>query len=123
MNKKLFFLIIILMTMFTLFSAKLYINAKTQALNENSYFVELKNKIKKVYALKNKYKFNVFLFNHLKKYCNINQNGDKYVVICKNLNMKNFNIVQDILFKNNFKINSFEIKKNKFANIRVEINK
>ncbi len=123
MNKKLFFLIMVLMAVFTLFSAKLYINTKTQTLNENNYFVELKNKIKKVYALKNKYKFNTFLFNHLKKYCNINQDGDKYVIVCKNLNLENFNIVQDMLFKNNFKISSFEIKKSKFANIRVEINK
>ena len=123
MNKRVFYLTMALLVIVSLFSAKIYFSTKKNILQENNRIVFLENKIKKVYALKNKYKFNQNLFNRLKKFCSINDEGDKYSISCKKLNSNNFNTVQNIIFKNNFKLQDFKIVKNKSADIKAEINK
>jgi len=123
MNKRIFYLIIALLIIISLFSAKLYFNTKNAVLEQNSYLISLESKIKKVYALENKYKFNQNLFNRLKRFCKISNSDDKYIIVCNNLNAKNFSNIQNIIFKNNFKIQDFKINKDKLANLKAEINK
>jgi len=123
MNKRIFYLIIALLIIISLFSAKIYFNTKNTVLEQSSYLISLESKIKKVYALKNKYKFNQNLFNRLKRFCKISNSDDKYIIVCNNLNAKNFSNIQNIIFKNNFKIQDFKINKDKLANLKAEINK
>ena len=123
MNKRIFYLIIALLIIISLFSVKLYFNTKNAVLEQNSYLISLESKIKKVYALENKYKFNQNLFNRLKRFCKISNSDDKYIIVCNNLNAKNFSNIQNIIFKNNFKIQDFKINKDKLANLKAEINK
>ena len=123
MNKRIFYLIIALLIIISLFSVKIYFNTKKNILQQNNYIISLENKIKKVYALENKYKFNQNLFNRLKKICKITDSYDKYIIVCNNLDAKNFSNIQNIIFKNNFKIQDFKINKDKLANLKAEINK
>lgn len=123
MNKRIFYLIIALLIIISLFSAKIYFNTKKSVLKGNNYIITLESKVKKVYALENKYKFNRNLFNRLKKFCKVSVSDDKYIISCENLNSVKFNVIQNIIFKNNFKIRDFEINKDKKADIKAEINK
>ena len=123
MNKRVFYLIIALLIIVSLFNAKIYFNTKKNILQENNRVVFLEKKIKKIYAIKNKYKFNQYLFNRLKQFCNINDEGDSYSILCKKLTSNNFNTVQNIIFKNNFKLQDFKIIKNNSVDIKAEINK
>ena len=123
MNKRIFYLIILLLILTSIFTMKFYLQTKREVLEENNRLVLLESKVKRVYALKEKYRFNTSLFNRLKNFCEINDKGDKYLVVCKNLNSNKFNTVQNIIFKHNFKITKFNIFKDKLANIEVEINK
>jgi hypothetical protein len=121
MNKRMFLLIIILLITVTLISAKIFFNTKKEILNEYNYYLLLEKKIKEVYALKHKYKLNKYKLNHLKKYCAIFDKNDKYLIKCRNLDEKKFNFVQNLIFRNNFKIKNFDIYKNKTLSLNVEI--
>ena len=123
MNKRIFYLIISLLIIFSLFIAKIYFNTKKSILEQNNHLILLESKIKKVYSLKNKYKFNKNLFFRLNRFCNINDKGEKYSLYCKNLDSNKFNTFQNIVFKNNFKLQDFSINKNKLVDVKAEINK
>ena len=100
---------------------KTYLNTKKETLEANNYLIMLESKIKKIIALKRKYKYNPVLFNQLKKYCKIKNKYNEYIIKCENLDTNKFNFVQNIIFKNNFKLKKFDIQKNKLSNIEVEI--
>jgi hypothetical protein len=121
MNKRFFLLIILLMFTVLIVSAKIYFNLKNKVLNENNNYLMLEDKVKEVYNLKQKYKLNKSKLNYLKKYCSVLEKSDKYIIECKNLNKSKLNLLQNILFKSNFKIKSFDIDKDKNASIKVEI--
>jgi hypothetical protein len=121
MNKRFFLLIILLMFTVLIVSAKIYFNLKNKLLNENNNYLMLEEKVKEVYNLKQKYKLNKSKLNYLKKYCSVLEKSDKYIIECKNLNKSKLNLLQNILFKSNFKIKSFDIDKDKNASIKVEI--
>jgi hypothetical protein len=123
MNKRMFLLIILLLIIIVIFNSKIYFNTKKKVLNEYNYYLLLEKKVKEVYALKQKYKLNKNKLNYLKKYCTISDKNDKYLINCKDLNERKFNIVQNQIFRNNFKINNFEIDKNKTVSLYVEIKK
>ena len=120
MNKRVFYLVLVLLVVVSIFIAKFYFSTKKEVLSENNYLVLLESKLKKVSSLKDKYKFNNPLFNRLKGMCEVRDKGEKYSVICKKLDAKKFNRVQNIIFKNNFKIEKFNISK---ESIEAEISK
>lgn len=121
MNKRVFLLIVLLMFTVLIVSAKIYFNLKNKVLNENNNYLMLEKKVKEVYNLKQRYKLNKNRLNFLKKYCNVINKGEKFLIECKNLNQNNFNYIQNYLFKSNFKIKSFDIDKNKTVSIIAEI--
>jgi ABC-type dipeptide/oligopeptide/nickel transport system permease component len=121
MNKRMFFLVLMLLVVVLIVSVKIYFNIKNKVLNEYNYYILLEKKVKEVYNLKQKYKLNKNRLNFLKKYCNVVNKGEKFLIECKNLNQNNFNNIQNHLFKGNFKIKSFDIDKNKTVSIIAEI--
>ncbi len=123
MNKRIFYLIILLFIVVTIFNIKLFINTKKDILENYQYITKLEEKIEKINYLKQKYRFNYFLFNRLKKFCNTQYKNDINIILCKNLNSKQFNTIQNIIFKTNFKIKNFDIEKNSSAIIKAEIKK
>ncbi len=123
MNKRVLFLITLFLILLTIFNIKLYINTKKEVLEYQDYLIKLEEKIKKITVLKQKYRLNTFSLHRLKKFCAVNEEDEKYLIICKNLNTSKFNTVQNILFKTNFKIKNFKIEKNSLAKITAEIEK
>jgi ABC-type dipeptide/oligopeptide/nickel transport system permease component len=121
MNKRIFLLVIFLLITVTFISAKFYFNTKKKLLNEYNHYLKLEKKIKEVYNLKHKYKLNKNRLNSLKRYCNVLNKEEKYLLKCKNLDEKKFNLVQNLVFRGNFKIKSFDIDKNKTISLFVEI--
>jgi hypothetical protein len=123
MNKRMFLLVILLLLTIVLISIKIYFNTKNNVLNEYNHYILLEKKVKEIYALKQKYKLNRYKINYLKRFCKVSDKSDKCIIECKNLDEKKFNIVQRQIFRNNFKINNFEIDKNKTVSLYVEIEK
>lgn len=123
MNKRLFLLITFLLILITFFNIKLYTNTKKEVLENQDYLIKLEEKIKKITALKQKYRLNKFLLNRIKKFCSVTKKDETYIIFCKNLDTSKFNTVQNILFKTNFKIKNFKIEKNSLVNITAEIEK
>jgi ABC-type dipeptide/oligopeptide/nickel transport system permease component len=123
MNKRLFLLILILFITILIVSAKIFFNIKKEVLNEYSYYIKLKKKVKEVYFLKQKYKLNKNKLEKLKRYCDILEKGETYLIECKNLDENKFDYVQNQIFRNNFKIKNFDIDKNKTISLFVEIMK
>jgi len=120
MNKRTFYLISLLFILLSVFNVKNYLNTKKEILQENNHLLSIEKKIKQIYSLKEKYKFNSYVFNRLQKLCNISNQNEKYLIKCEKLNNKNFSIIESLIFRHNFKINRFNITKNK---IEVEIDK
>lgn len=121
MNKRVFLLIIILLIVVLFVSVKFYLDIKREVLNEYNHYLLIEKKLKEINKLKRKYKLNEYKINSLKKYCNIQENSDKYLIKCKNLDKNRFNYVQNLVFRSNFKIKNFDIEKNKTIFMRVEI--
>jgi hypothetical protein len=100
------------------FSFKFYINEKRTAFQNAREFVALKQKINQIVYLKNRYRYKPLNI----KFCTVNELSQKAVLECKNLNKNQFNILQNIVFRGNYKINKFQIKKHdKFTDVNVEI--
>jgi hypothetical protein len=112
MNRKLFLIILSILFVSLIVSVKFYFEEKNKFKEEYEYYLKLDKKIKEILFLKKKYELNKYKLNLLKKYCNISENSNKYLIECKNLDEKSFDFVQKILFRNNFKIDNFEIDKN-----------
>jgi ABC-type dipeptide/oligopeptide/nickel transport system permease component len=121
MNKRIFLLIIVLLITILIVSIKIYFNTKNKVLNEYSNYILLEKKVKEVYQLKKKYELNKNKLNILKKYCKVVEKADKFLVECKNLDQNAFNNVQNLIFRNSFKIKSFDIDKDKNVSIKAEI--
>ena len=121
MNKRIFILILSLLIVIVLVTAKFYFNAKKETLEEYNNYVLLEKKVKEVYELKQKYKLNYSILNSLRKYCDVFNKGDKYLIKCTNLDEKQFNVIQNKIFRNNFKIQNFNIYKDKNMSLSVEI--
>jgi ABC-type dipeptide/oligopeptide/nickel transport system permease component len=120
MNKRVFLLILFLLLVLVFISAKIYFSTKKEVLQEYNYYIKLEKKVKEVNALKQKYKLDKNKLNSLKQYCNI-LDGEKVIVKCNNLDKNKFNVVQNIIFRSNFRINKFNIEKNKTISLEVEI--
>jgi len=121
MNKRVFVLILSLLAVVVLISAKYYLNVKKQTLEEYNYYIKLEKKVKEIYNLKNKYNLNTQKLNSLKKYCTVTESEDKYMVKCSNLDENKFNFVQHQIFRSSFKIKKFDIQKDKNSSLNVEI--
>ena len=123
MNKRVFLLTILLFIVFSIFNLKLYTDTKKEVLQNQKYLYSLEEKIKKINALRQKYRFNKILFNRLKRFCKTEEKEESYILSCKDLDTGKFNTIQNILFKTNFKIKNFKIEKNSLINITAEIKK
>jgi len=121
MNKRVFILVLSLLIVIVLVLAKFYFSFKKETLKEYNYYVLLEKKIKEVYELKQKYKLRPNELNFLRKYCNVLNIDDKYLIKCNNLDEKKFSILQNRIFRGNFKLKSFDIKKDKNISLKVEI--
>ena len=120
MNKRVFILVLFLLTIVVFISAKIYFNTKKEVLVEYNYYVKLEKQAKEVNALKQKYKFDMNKLNSLKDLVLL-ANNEKVILKCSNLDKNKFNIVQNRVFRSNFRINKFNIEKNKTISLEVEI--
>jgi hypothetical protein len=121
MNKKTFYLLILLFILITVFSIKFYKTKKTQAMREYSNFILFEKKVKEINYLKNSLS-NPDNLKKLLSFCKFSDSFEKILISCDNLNKNKFYRLQNILFKSNYKINRYTIIKNKDkVSLKVEI--
>ena len=121
MNKKTFYLSILLFVLITVFNIKFYKTKKTQAMREYSNFVLFEKKVKEINYLKSSLP-NPDKLKKLLSFCKFNDSAEKVLLSCDNLNKPKFYKLQNILFKSNYRINRYTIIKNKDkVSLKVEI--
>ena len=111
MNKNLFFLLLLLGVVLTVFSYKFYKTAKKETLRKSAKILKFEQKLKDTAYLKNKYKFNPKRLKAL-TFCNIKNTASKVILECEKLNKNQFLRFQNTVFKGNYKINRFTILEN-----------
>ena len=114
MNKNVMLGIAIIMVLVSLLNVKIYFALKDKLYLEYERFINLKEKVLKINALKKK----LAIDKNIKKICNLKETSEFLVLECK-VDRKNLKEIGELLA--NKPINSFRIKKDKFYYIYVEL--
>jgi hypothetical protein len=105
MNKRVFFLLIVLFVLVDILVYRLYIKTKKELMQTEDYVFEYKHKAEEIKYLTSKYSPKI---SSLKRKCKVINNG-KYIIKCKIKNKNDFRFVTNTLFNRTNNILSFKI--------------
>lgn len=111
MNKRVLVLISILALLITIVTFKIYIASKKELQHTYNYSLELKKTAQKILSIKSSFK------PYVPRFCKFQNNK----IICSNMDKNRFFSFQNSLKKSPIK--TFEIKKEKYVNAILEIEK